>query len=208
MDPGCWKVKWVHRDDCVSALMVCCPMLVISVIPEFHSPPRSKTLRKIPHLTVTWAHQSNTAPREQGLYNPRPFPASHSWRSRGAGHALRSASSFLPASRTFPVFRTTENFSVIESPSDTQVTDQNSGCNVWQRDASLVPNNRNMLPSRPSRPRALSLTHDRPQTAVSLPSRESTGQLSFTNWESTNRTRWVDHIESIEFKGSPKLVVS
>ncbi|KAI6114941.1 hypothetical protein EDD17DRAFT_1809844 [Pisolithus thermaeus] len=37
MDHGCWEVKWHHRDDCVSAW---------------------KTLRKVPHLTVTWAHQS------------------------------------------------------------------------------------------------------------------------------------------------------
>ncbi|TFK36928.1 hypothetical protein BDQ12DRAFT_686103 [Crucibulum laeve] len=36
MDTGCWEVKWAHRDDCVDALM---------------------TLRKIPHITVSWAHR-------------------------------------------------------------------------------------------------------------------------------------------------------
>ncbi|KAF8640511.1 hypothetical protein AX17_000173 [Amanita inopinata Kibby_2008] len=36
MDTGCWEIKWKHRDDCIGALM---------------------TLRRIPHLTVTWAHQ-------------------------------------------------------------------------------------------------------------------------------------------------------
>ncbi|KAJ7675396.1 hypothetical protein B0H17DRAFT_135636 [Mycena rosella] len=36
MNAGCFEVKWAHRDDCVSALM---------------------TLRRVPHLTVTWAHQ-------------------------------------------------------------------------------------------------------------------------------------------------------
>ncbi|KAF5352462.1 hypothetical protein D9756_006010 [Leucocoprinus leucothites] len=36
MDAGCWEVKWDHRDDCVAALMV---------------------LRRVPHLTVSWAHQ-------------------------------------------------------------------------------------------------------------------------------------------------------
>lgn len=36
MDTGCWEVKWRHRDDCVSALM---------------------TLRRIPHITASWAHQ-------------------------------------------------------------------------------------------------------------------------------------------------------
>ncbi|PPR00029.1 hypothetical protein CVT24_009038 [Panaeolus cyanescens] len=40
MDPLCWEIKWEHRDDCVSALM---------------------TLRRIPHLTVTWAHQPSIA---------------------------------------------------------------------------------------------------------------------------------------------------
>ncbi|PFH54868.1 hypothetical protein AMATHDRAFT_393 [Amanita thiersii Skay4041] len=45
MDVGCWEVKWKHRDDCISALM---------------------TFRRIPHFTVTWAHQppqSSTAGR-------------------------------------------------------------------------------------------------------------------------------------------------
>ncbi|KAF8973637.1 hypothetical protein BDZ97DRAFT_1912112 [Flammula alnicola] len=36
MNNVCWEIKWEHRDDCVSALM---------------------TLRRVPHLTVTWAHQ-------------------------------------------------------------------------------------------------------------------------------------------------------
>ncbi|KAH7930380.1 hypothetical protein BV22DRAFT_1028340 [Leucogyrophana mollusca] len=49
MDGGCWEVKWRHRDDCVNALM---------------------TLRRVPHLTVTWAHQpgpSETNPNRHGL---------------------------------------------------------------------------------------------------------------------------------------------
>lgn len=29
-DPGCWKVKWAHRDDCVSALLVCWLMCATS----------------------------------------------------------------------------------------------------------------------------------------------------------------------------------
>ncbi|KAG6862152.1 hypothetical protein C0995_004234 [Termitomyces sp. Mi166 len=44
MDTACWEIKWEHRDDCVSALM---------------------TLRRVPHLTVTWAHQ------------PPPFASEH-----------------------------------------------------------------------------------------------------------------------------------
>ncbi|KAJ7897079.1 hypothetical protein B0H14DRAFT_390593 [Mycena olivaceomarginata] len=44
MDAGCWEVKWNHRDDSVSALM---------------------TLRRVPHLTVTWAHQPSPFGFEQ-----------------------------------------------------------------------------------------------------------------------------------------------
>ncbi|TFK56697.1 hypothetical protein OE88DRAFT_1730160 [Heliocybe sulcata] len=48
MDTGCWQVKWGHRDDCVNALM---------------------TLRRVPFLTVTWAHQPNSsAPEGQQLF--------------------------------------------------------------------------------------------------------------------------------------------
>ncbi|KAF8167683.1 hypothetical protein B0H34DRAFT_792378 [Crassisporium funariophilum] len=40
MEEKCWEIKWDHRDDCVSALM---------------------TLRRVPHLTVTWAHQPTSS---------------------------------------------------------------------------------------------------------------------------------------------------
>lgn len=169
---------------------------------------RSKTLRRIPHLTVTWAHQSNTP---HGPYNfPRAFPGiqpSHSWRGHVARPSARSASCFLPASHTFPALRTTEDSSPAEHLSDDKVAYPSSTCNVWQQETPSVSDGRNTHYSRPSRPRALSLTHDRPQQRVSLPSRESTGQLSFTNWESNNRYRWADHVEPTEFKG-PRLEVS
>ncbi|KAF5385322.1 hypothetical protein D9615_001326 [Tricholomella constricta] len=52
MDTGCWEIKWEHRDDCVSALM---------------------TLRRVPHLTVTWAHQPPPFGFEQrSPYTPFP----------------------------------------------------------------------------------------------------------------------------------------
>ncbi|KAJ6520039.1 hypothetical protein C8R45DRAFT_45361 [Mycena sanguinolenta] len=44
MDGGCWEVKWNHRDDAVSALM---------------------TLRRVPHLTITWAHHPSPFGFEQ-----------------------------------------------------------------------------------------------------------------------------------------------
>ncbi|GLB35936.1 putative RNA recognition motif containing protein [Lyophyllum shimeji] len=52
MDTRCWEIKWEHRDDCVSALM---------------------TLRRVPHLTVTWAHQPAPFGSEQrSPYSPFP----------------------------------------------------------------------------------------------------------------------------------------
>ncbi|KAJ6504401.1 hypothetical protein DFH09DRAFT_292099 [Mycena vulgaris] len=58
MNAGCFEVKWSHRDDCVSALM---------------------TLRRVPHLTVTWAHQPSPfgfdhhPSHQQGRFPPNHF---------------------------------------------------------------------------------------------------------------------------------------
>lgn len=76
MDPLCWEIKWEHRDDCVSALMVisfstCLPLFDTS------SSMIVQTLRRIPHLTVTWAHQplSTTGPVFANRFNPQvSFP--------------------------------------------------------------------------------------------------------------------------------------
>ena len=55
MDNACWEIKWEHRDDCVSALMVKknCFYLINQGELIFNF----QTLRRVPHLTVTWAHQ-------------------------------------------------------------------------------------------------------------------------------------------------------
>ncbi|KZT30864.1 hypothetical protein NEOLEDRAFT_1174229 [Neolentinus lepideus HHB14362 ss-1] len=69
MDTGCWQVKWGHRDDCVNALM---------------------TLRRIPFLTVTWAHQpsSSVQDHQQVLGSPTIY---HSTRSAASGLFLAGA---------------------------------------------------------------------------------------------------------------------
>ncbi|KAK1228674.1 hypothetical protein PQX77_008327 [Marasmius sp. AFHP31] len=51
MDKRVFEVKWEHRDDCVSALM---------------------TLRKVPHLRVTWAHATPSNAAESVML-PGPF---------------------------------------------------------------------------------------------------------------------------------------
>ncbi|KII94122.1 hypothetical protein PLICRDRAFT_122139 [Plicaturopsis crispa FD-325 SS-3] len=69
MDPRCWEVKWDHRDDAVSALM---------------------TLRRVPHLTVTWAHQASTSLVDHQSPNayqtprtPHPNSATYPFHIRG-----------------------------------------------------------------------------------------------------------------------------
>ncbi|KAJ7293117.1 hypothetical protein C8J57DRAFT_16551 [Mycena rebaudengoi] len=57
MNGGCFEVKWSHRDDCVSALM---------------------TLRRVPHLTVTWAHQPAPFGFEQPFHQQGRYPPNHS----------------------------------------------------------------------------------------------------------------------------------
>ena len=69
MDPGCWEVKWVNRNDCLSALAASntlstpLPFLawLIALV---------QTLRSVPHLTVTWPNQQHAlTPRRSGLFN-------------------------------------------------------------------------------------------------------------------------------------------
>ncbi|KAJ7738597.1 hypothetical protein B0H16DRAFT_93490 [Mycena metata] len=67
MNGSCWEVKWSHRGDSASALM---------------------TLRRVPPLTVTWAHQSApcpskdqnapSTPSNDHLHHPQPVMGS-SW---------------------------------------------------------------------------------------------------------------------------------
>ena len=78
MDTGCYEIKWAHRDDCVTALMVrgCwlheCTFLTLLV----------QTLRRVPHLTVTWAHQPQSqsdraphgTPRQPQFMNTASYP--------------------------------------------------------------------------------------------------------------------------------------
>ncbi|RDB29418.1 hypothetical protein Hypma_015762 [Hypsizygus marmoreus] len=73
MDPRCWEIKWDHRDDCVSALM---------------------TLRRVPHLTVTWAHQ----PPPFGFEQRSPYQNIHSPQLNFAPYPLHVQDRIQPRS--------------------------------------------------------------------------------------------------------------
>jgi hypothetical protein len=59
MDPGCWEVKWDHRDDCIGALMVC-PLII--------------TLNSVPSLNVSLADFASGASLDRNLGSPTKFP--------------------------------------------------------------------------------------------------------------------------------------
>ncbi|KAJ7751270.1 hypothetical protein DFH07DRAFT_531521 [Mycena maculata] len=97
MNPGCFEVKFQHRDDCVSALM---------------------TLRRVPHLTITWAHQPSPFgfeqqhgrfPMNQNLGTQYPFHVQNftspsqprnepltTWSGTTPAHSVHPATGALP----------------------------------------------------------------------------------------------------------------
>ncbi|KAF9245752.1 hypothetical protein BU15DRAFT_70822 [Melanogaster broomeanus] len=116
--------------------------------------------------------------------------------SHQAGSGLRASSHVLTPSQSFPA-----------GMEDSSLTRHFSGAK--NNDPAPLPGSSSGLDNRalyPSRPRALSLTHNRPQPAVPLSSLESTGQLSYTGLEPTNRTRWADHVDLAEFKRSSSVL--
>ncbi|TFK77320.1 hypothetical protein BDN72DRAFT_38095 [Pluteus cervinus] len=72
MDDTCWEVKWNHRDDCVSALT---------------------TLRRVPHLTVTWAHQASSNACNQSPHISSPGAAQYPLHVQLQGTPLSASTS-------------------------------------------------------------------------------------------------------------------
>ncbi|KAH7886154.1 hypothetical protein F5I97DRAFT_1809036 [Phlebopus sp. FC_14] len=167
MDRGCWEVKWCHRDDCVSALM---------------------TLRRVPHLTVTWAHQSSSLLRDQrpyqNTYRPLAGPISQSWQVRGITHInfdahecsrLSAPNGPFGEARASSRSRTQHHGDVgTVSPAPSQAP------GTWDQKATTMIDTKTNFASRP---RAASLTYDRTQPHVPLGSLGSTGKLCSSDWE-------------------------
>ncbi|CAL1694040.1 unnamed protein product [Somion occarium] len=76
MDESIWEVKWRHRDDCVSALT---------------------TLRKIVHITITWAHRMPNASSEAGVFGtPTHSSSPHFTPYSSPQHARTHSHSYSP----------------------------------------------------------------------------------------------------------------
>ncbi|KAG1757119.1 hypothetical protein EDB19DRAFT_1900668 [Suillus lakei] len=75
MEMGCWEIKWCHRDDCVGALM---------------------TLRRVPHLTVTWAHHPAHPRQSMPYHGAQPMHNSqHHWQAQVTSSTHTAPSHFL-----------------------------------------------------------------------------------------------------------------
>jgi len=105
LDSGCWEIKWEHRDDCVSALMVICFLLASYL--EASLTFLEQTLRRVPHLMVTWAHQppphgvEHRTQYQNGHFqsNASPYPLHVQGRmsfTRSRGEMLHSPVEFSP----------------------------------------------------------------------------------------------------------------
>ncbi|KAH7916363.1 hypothetical protein BJ138DRAFT_1108734 [Hygrophoropsis aurantiaca] len=197
MEGGCWEVKWLHRDDCVSALM---------------------TLRRVPHLTVTWAHQpgpSDNDSSRHGMQRQHPTgrfaypPRAQGTMDWDGNRILRSTSSHLSFSAFSPRLSgdsisinqklATESTGpcLFEGPSEAH--NRSPFAAEWSPQDSFASNAKN---GPRSRPRALSLNHGQTSRAGPLPmggrwSKKcfSTAGDSMQNKEPENRL-WSDRMAS------------
>ncbi|KAG2156676.1 uncharacterized protein EDB93DRAFT_926724 [Suillus bovinus] len=145
METGCWEIKWCHRDDCVGALM---------------------TLRRVPHLTVTWAHHPAHPRQPMPYHGAQPVQINqHHWQ----GQAVNSTP-VTPSHFAFP-----NRFSSIDSlvpchPGTQPISSSASLGNIsrnsnrastalcdmtWSSQNSAL----DVTGTAPKRPRALSLSH-------------------------------------------------
>jgi len=102
MDTRCWEIKWEHRDDCVSALMVSNKTRSFNELPN----EVTQTLRRVPHMTVTWAHQpSSQNDMFHSNFHSVAGSPTYSLHARHRGHPGRS-----PVSPHTPRFQTAYHY--------------------------------------------------------------------------------------------------
>ncbi|KAJ2914255.1 hypothetical protein MD484_g6126, partial [Candolleomyces efflorescens] len=122
MNQGCWEVKWDFRDDCVSALMA---------------------LRRVPHMSVTWAHQPSNSGWECRYPNYVQFPQTIStpyiFPPHQAAHILPTSPGFSHSSST------PSHASLRRAPPDYEGSDKNPF-----PDMARVADNGHFYPAIPS----------------------------------------------------------
>ncbi|KAG0707521.1 hypothetical protein DFH29DRAFT_628554 [Suillus ampliporus] len=181
MEMGCWEIKWRHRDDCVGALM---------------------TLRRVPHLTVTWAHHPAHPRQSISYHGVQPVHTSqHHCQAQ-----VTSSAHVAPSRFSFP-----NRFSSADSlvayhpsmePTSSSVSLGDISRNLNRASTALCDmtwSSQNVTleakGTTPKRPRALSLSH-RP-LGVDLPEKRSS-PISETVRERETRKYWSDRMEAAD----------
>ncbi|KAK7064043.1 RNA binding protein [Favolaschia claudopus] len=156
MDAGCWEVKWNHRDDSVSALM---------------------TLRRVPHLTATWAHQP--PPFEHQQHHGRFAPNHH---NNGISYPFH-AQNFVSPTKTHTESSLASSHSANLSRTSQGSTAPGSGLQDSSVDMSFSTNSTNsddwkriVVPSLPTQ------SYDSSASFRSPCFRESAPKDSTTEW--------------------------
>ncbi|KAG1774068.1 hypothetical protein EV702DRAFT_558139 [Suillus placidus] len=179
METGCWEIKWCHRDDCVCALM---------------------TLRRVPHLTVTWAHHPAHPRQPMPYHGAHPVQTSqHHWQAQ-----VTSSTHMAPSHFPFP-----NRFSSADS-----LVPYHTGIQPISSSASLgnISRNSNRASTAlcdmtwssqngaldtkgtaPKRPRALSLSHK-----PSGVDKKQFPPISETVHDRETREYWSDRMEAAD----------
>ncbi|KAG2155623.1 hypothetical protein DEU56DRAFT_847357 [Suillus clintonianus] len=184
METGCWEIKWCHRDDCVGALM---------------------TLRRVPHLTVTWAHHPAHPRQSMSHHGAQPVHTTqHHWQAQvtSSTHTVPShfpfPNRFSSADSLVPYHRGIE-----QTPSSVSLGDISRNLNrastalcdmAWSSQNVAL----DTKGTTPKRPRALSLSHK-----PSGVDKKDFPPISETVRERETRKYWSDRMEADE---NPSIV--
>ncbi|KAG1885960.1 hypothetical protein F4604DRAFT_1646552 [Suillus subluteus] len=179
METGCWEIKWCHRDDCVCALM---------------------TLRRVPHLTVTWAHHP-AHPRQPMPYHGAQLVQTnqHHWQAQAASsthmapshfpfpNRFSSADSLVPYHPGIQPISSSASLGNIERNSNRAST---ALCDMtWSSQNGVL----DTKGTTPKRPRALSLSHK-----PSGVNKKHFPPISETVRERETKKYWSDRMEAAD----------
>ncbi|KAG2062337.1 hypothetical protein BDR06DRAFT_966134 [Suillus hirtellus] len=180
METGCWEIKWCHRDDCVAALM---------------------TLRRVPHLTVTWAHHP-AHPRQ-----PMPYHSAQAVQTSQQHWQAQATSSTHMAPSHFPFpnrFSSIDSLVPYHHPGTQPISSSASLGNISRNSnrastalCDMTWSSQNDTSDRtgtaPKRPRALSLSH-----SPSGVDKKHFPPISETVHERETRKYWSDRMEAAD----------
>ncbi|KAG1813254.1 uncharacterized protein BJ212DRAFT_422216 [Suillus subaureus] len=179
METGCWEIKWCHRDDCVYALM---------------------TLRRVPHLTVTWAHHPAHPRQPMPYHGAQPVQTSqHHWQTQAASSTHMAPSHFpfpnrfSSADSLVPYHPGIRPISSSASLGNTERNSNRASTALCDMTWSSQNGTLDTKGTAPKRPRALSLSHK-----PSGVNKKHFPPISEIVRERETRKYWSDRIEAAD----------